>query len=121
MSQCLGRLVLILGAFLWCLPAHAGALEKPKVAIAVGGKNQRPARADHVDRDTLGAPARVAFYAIADGKRRLAGANDDGVGQDLPCPLAQFKMLDTGAVPLAPAHDLEFLGSHRSPSFAATS
>lgn len=39
MSQCLTRLVLILGAFLWCLPAQAAALEKPKVAIAVGGKS----------------------------------------------------------------------------------
>src|SRR6202795_3619325 len=39
MSQCLVRLVLILAGFLWCLPAHAGAPESPKVAIAVGGKS----------------------------------------------------------------------------------
>jgi NitT/TauT family transport system substrate-binding protein len=39
MSQWVTRLALVLGAFLWCLPAHGGAPEKPKVAIAVGGKS----------------------------------------------------------------------------------
>src|ERR1700693_3499686 len=39
MSQRVIRLALVLGAFLWCLSAHAAAPEKPKVAIAVGGKS----------------------------------------------------------------------------------
>jgi NitT/TauT family transport system substrate-binding protein len=39
MSHWMARLVLILGAFPGCLPAQAAAPEKPKVAIAVGGKS----------------------------------------------------------------------------------
>jgi NitT/TauT family transport system substrate-binding protein len=39
MGQRLAWLVSVLGAMLWCSPAHADTLEKPKVTIAVGGKS----------------------------------------------------------------------------------